>query len=153
MEMLVRKIHRVPKVSNVETLVEELVAKATKVKTNKETVKHGAVYVFLVYVKWPLTYGDQVLDDDDFALIWPTDPGDYYEMITASTNEVTRAQKQAKNVRKIKEFEKYLGVEEALKVLILSNFTSRSLRVATIKATLTISLNTTLIYVIIVIAI
>ena len=40
-------------------------------------------------------------------------------MIIISTNEVTRAQRQAKHARKVKKFERYLGVEDALKVLIL----------------------------------
>ena len=61
----------------------------------------------------------EVLDDDAFAFIQPSTPRGYNVMITTSTNEVTRAQKQTKHMRKVKEFEKYLEVEEASRVLIL----------------------------------
>jgi hypothetical protein len=111
----VTKIHGTPTLDDVDILQDELAKIAASVKTS--LIQEGPKYGHLATMISEQEYCD-LINDQTWIKAEPTDPGMYDASITIATTELRKAQKLSAFKIKKKDYEIYLGLNEALRTKI-----------------------------------
>ena len=90
---------------------------AAKIKTIEDIVEKGCKYGFLVVVLGRTKY-DKVIGNPAVQWTTPEDPGGYDESIQWKDLSFDQCKWEKKHTRKVK-YEKFLGVEEKFRTLML----------------------------------
>ena len=112
----ITKIIGEPGQGDINILEVELAEWVAKIKTTEDLIKKGRKHGFLVLGQ--KQYGTVIGNEE---VLWTTaeDLGGYDDTIQAKDTAFDRSKSKKKYARKVIEYEKFLGVEESLRTLIL----------------------------------
>ena len=103
---------------DLNVLEAELTEWAAKIKTTEDIIEQGHKYGFLILILEKEQYGI-VLGNECLKWETPEDPDGYDASIQAKDTAFDQSKSENKHARRLIEYEKFLGVEENLRSLIL----------------------------------
>ena len=114
----IMKIIGEPRQGDINTLKQERAEKTAKIKMTEDVVEMGRRFCFIVVVLGHQKYGIVI---GNLAVWWetPEDPGGYDKTIQAKDSSFDQSKGEKKHARKVIKYEKFLGVEESIRTLLL----------------------------------